>query len=850
AHALRNLPPEQRAAWIKTLPADARQHDQVQAARKDLTQIAKTAVGTFFSSRGLPQPALLGKSELWDASSYLAVFNSMNELQAKLPEPLFRKLAAPDGKALEFERRREPPATTGGVMATLSSCMCVAHSNGQRRITLYDPAVSMNPRDILQREEVKGLLHRLNRPSPPPEDVRSLQEMLNLGLPPARRIPVNGEMGPNVWTALHEFETVQVLTQSLDIVRDDQRLGATEKKAFEQRIKSQLENVRNLGDTAGIDTLLADLGQQNGLSPAGRERLQDLSAGIRQGVCSTSLKPEQMELLVRNWFGMIDSGSQYDFPEQVINHEIGHLFQGHDELIKSWAQISFSESSDGKGTEFMGKTLQQRQPGWGVKLAEKFGLNFGNGFGSDYAKVNPQEDFAESFRLFIRHPERLAKENPLKFVIMAGATGKYAGKEPELVGFLRQQGFNDLQLQNMVRILRGQNSAFVAQKTKSMVETGMGWLGAAAQVISPSLLIAKYFGYDPVDTATKGLSDRAVNVATKIADDHTPRFDLNVSTMLPGLENALAMKTEIHAIKPDQPGYVLDWISQQCAQLQSPDAQAREAARQTLDRFARDGLEALPAATRSQLPAAEQARFAKPAERAMALVLAHIHAFPQNLQIWSDRLQAAGEKLGDGAQDARARGRELRALSEQKLESLLGKDLLKTLPPAFKALLREPGMLEKLSGFFGRIDLDSGKLQQQVLDQVRSRAEAFVSAVHNLLDPKKSEFITTLAGDCFTPDAQGKLRPDGLFADLSLESMQQLFAAINRGSPDTSLKFSEELGHHILDGVAIRLNAWLSTAGPQELNSSNEDFRKQLAKSLYEELTSQFQDFNDVMGIM
>ncbi|HEY9840091.1 MAG TPA: hypothetical protein V6D23_06555, partial [Candidatus Obscuribacterales bacterium] len=704
------------------------------------------------------------------------------------------------------------------------------------------------------------LLHRLNRPSPPPEDVRSLQEMLNLGLPPARRIPANGEMGPNVWAALHEFETVQVLTQSLDIVRDDLSLGATEKKAFEQRIKSQIENVRNLGDTAGIDTLLADLGKQNGLSPAGRERLQDLSAGIRQGVCSTSLKPEQMELLVRNWFGMIDSGSQYDFTEQVINHEIGHLFQGQDELIKSWAQISFSESSDGKGTEFMGKTLQPRQTSWGVKLAEKFGLNFGNGFGSDYAKVNPQEDFAESFRLFIRHPERLAKENPLKFVIMAGATGKYAGKERELVAFLRQQGFNDLQLQNMVRILRGQNTAFVAQKTKSMVETGMNWLGTAAQVMSPSLLIAKYFGYDPVDTATKNLSDKAITVAAKIADENTPRFDLNVSTLLPGLESALGMQTEIHAVKPEQPGYVLDWLTQQCAQLQGPDPQARASARHNLDRFASDGLKVFPDGTRSQLPTAEQARFAKPAERAMALVLAHIHAFPQNLQIWSDRLQAAGEKLGDQAQSEHEKratrnwqqNREQmgQGLSEQKLESLLGKDLLKTLPPAFKALLREPGMIEKLSGFFGRIDLDSGKLQQQVLDQVRGRAEAFVSAARNLLDPQKSEFITTLAGDCFTPDAQGKLRPDGLFADLSLESMQQLFQAINRGSPNTNLQFSEELGHHILDGVASRLNAWLSTAGPQELNSSNEDFRKQLAKSLYEELTSQFQDFNDVMGIM
>lgn len=876
AHALRNLPEDKCKAWLQSLPAGTRQPEQILAARGQLAGLARQALQQFFVDSRLPPPTLQpppdkqGDQSLWDAPSFLGVFNSMKELKSSLPDATFRKLAAPGGEPLEFERKHQPAETPGGVMHTLSGCMCIACSDGARKISIYDPAVSMDPKDILKREDVKGLMTRLNQNPPPAADVKSLQEMLNLSLPPNRQLPVDGKMSEVVVKGLEDFETIQALKQSLDIVKDDVQLSDKDKKDLSQRIKGLIVNVQAGGaDPAALTQLLNDLGQQKGLSSSGRERIKDLKASGVGQVCTDKLRPQQLELLVRNWFGMIDSGNQYDFTEQVINHEVGHLLQGQDNLLKNWTEISFRDPKlalAGKG-EFMSETLKSRASGWGVSTFEKFGLNFTNGFGSDYARVNPQEDFAESFRLFTRHPEQLAQENPLKFVFMAGATGKYAGKEKELVDFLRRQGINDTNLQNLVRILRGQNTAFVTEKTQAVVNNTTQIADTIAKALVPGLALTKFFGdgKSPIESTGQAVADRLAGYAGKLSDDYTPRFDMSVQTMLPGLEKALGMNTQIRRVLPSQPGYVLDWLTDQCARAQGADPKERAAAAKVLDNFAQNGIDALDPAIRKQLPAAERENMKSLKDRAVILALAHIHAFPQNQQVWAERLHAAGQKFNDMVQSGldslshfadnpptgrKESGKETskesgnrkemdKGLSDQRLESLLGKDIAQALPASFKAMLREPDTLARITGFFGSINLDSGKLEQEVTTQVRERSQAFEQAAHAILDSQKSPLITGLADGCFKADGQNadKLVVDDFYAEVMMQPLQDLVESLAKGS-GISMHFTPELGRDLLDKIAERLSR--PRAAEQDLSASNPAFKSEVAKALYVELSQRY----------
>lgn len=826
ANSLRHLPADKAAAWLNTLPSSAAAAPEAfAAARSALSTEARGLVQGFFKSRSLPEPRFKGTPELWDGASYLAVFNSLTEMGKSVPAPMLRRLmTTDDGKGLTFERRNQPEPRGESLMQVLSGCMCIAHTNmANKTITLYNPAMSMNPAEIMGRPEVKDFLKQVGRQPPDPKAVESLQNMLRLALP-ERDLGPKGQLSDKTWRAVYEFQTLQVLKQSLDLVGDDRRLRSDEKKHLSDEIKALIADVRSDGcsNANQLRSLLTRL-QRQGLSPAGQERLQTLQRSIPADPVSGGyqrLQPSQLEPLISNWFGMIDSGAQLDFSEQVLNHEFGHLLQGQDQLLENWKQISFAgnETQGQDRTEIMNGTLQEKASGWGVKLAEQFGLNFSNSYGSDYARVNPEEDFAESFRMFTREPARLAADNPLKFAFMAGATGAYEGRERELVTLLRQQGHSDLQLQNMVRILRNQNSAFVGQTTKSYAETGVNFINNVAKVLMPTLAVAEFFGQNPVANTGKSLTESVTQTAVKIADNYTPRFGLNVSTMLPGLESALGMNTRVQAVLPSQPGYVLDWLSRQGELQQSPDAHTAAAARGRLNQFATQGLKALPAEVVAQLPRSERERYSKPEERAVALMLAQIHAVPKQIEALAKSLQQVGAASSQ--------------ISAAQFERLLGKDLAKALPPAFKALLREPGTLERLSGAFGQIDLDLGDLRSDVEQEVSARTSVFQNARASLSNPESSELMAQLAEQVFVRQAS-RFSVDADGAELIQNEFRKLFSGLGEVVPELSQAYSAAMINEVLSAVAERLNQQ-KPKGPSD--SSNSDYLKRLGDLLVEEL--------------
>lgn len=831
ANSLRHLPADKAANWLKSLPASAAAGPEAfSTARSALTQTAKGLIEDFFASRSLPQPAFKGEQALWDGPSYLAVFNSMTEMGQRLPGPLLQRLSVSEtGLPLSFERKDQPEPRGENLMQVLSGCMCIAHTDiPNQTITLYNPAMSMDPAEIMNRPAVQDFIKQVGRRPPDAKAVESLQSMLKLALP-ERDLGPKGQLNDKTWGAVYEFQTLQMLKQAEDLVGDDKRLRSDEKKALQTEIKDLIADLRSDGTNNSQDlrALLTKL-QSQGLSPAGAERVQQLQRSIPADPVTGGyqrLQPAQLEPLIRNWFGMIDSGQQLDFSEQVINHEFGHLLQSQNQLLDNWKQISFAENSTAGLTdrsEIMSGTLQEQVSGWGVKLAENFGLNFSNSYGSDYARVNPEEDFAESFRMFTRDPERLAADNPLKFAFMAGATGTYTGREQELVNLLKAQGHSDLQLQNMVRILRNQNSAFVGQTTKEYADKGMGLVNKLAKVITPTLAIAEYFGKNPVANAGKSISDSVTEKAVKIADQHTPRFDLNVTTMLPGLEKALGMNTQIQAVLPSQPGYVLDWLSRQSNQQHSSDPQTSAQARSVLNRFASQGIQALPPEIAAQLPKSERDRYAKPQERAVAMMLAQINAFPQQFEKTAQRLQQTGQA------------------GQAELERLLGRDLAKSLPPSFKALLQDPHTLSQISGLFGKIDLDLGKVRNELEQTAKTRGDAFNQALKSLTDFKNSPLLIQLAENVLVRNGN-KYSVDELGMSLAEQDFQQLFKNLGTTLPELRNAYNSQTVQDILKAMADQL----SKQPVQQ--TDNPEYLRQLGNLLVDQLGQRYHSVRDVI---
>lgn len=804
SHALRHLPQDALAPWLASLPPKGA---DLGPAAAGLASLARTRIETLAKAQELPLPRFEGDQSRWDAASFLGVYNSLTEMKAGLPEPLFKKLASANGAGLVFAREGQPVVgSEATLMNVLSGCMCIAETNGVERITLYDPALSMDPASILGRDEVKNFLAGLHRPEPDPEAVRSLVEMLNLALPPARRLDPAAGLGPPVYAALADFETLETLKQALDIVSDDSKLAPGIKKQRQQEIKALIRDLRagSLGDAAAPERLLSALAKPGLLSGSGSERLEALRQSFSGGVCSRTLQPRQLELLVRNWFGILDSGNRLDFAEQVINHELGHLFHAQDDLIADWSQISFKDFDQTPNLGFMGETLRPDKDS---------GFGFSGGFGSDYARVNPEEDFAESFRLFTREPGRLAAANPLKFVFLAGASGAWEGREAELVQLLRDQGCSAQKLRQLTLALRGQSATAAAQKAHDL-------LGAVDR-------LAAFFHLE-TDLAGTGAA-----ITAKLTARFSPSFQLRAATMLPGLEQALGMPSQAQsAVHPSQPGYLLDWLKEQQRQLADPDQAVATAARQALDRFATQGLSAFDAETRALLPATVKTRCEKPEARAVMLVLAQIQADPARIGSWSQGLQKVGEALDAQGKNGNSRLDPRQRLSAARLEQLLGKELVASLPPSFRSLLREPGMLERMSGYFGQIQLDSGLLLADIDSRLARQAEALQAAMRTLREASGNELLNYLAVSGIKREGEqfvvAKRPSGGVF-----ENLRELYQGLREGL-GLELDYSEAEGRALLEAICARLNQ--QKLAPEDLEADSSRYREHLRDMLREEM--------------
>ncbi len=818
-HALRHLSAESVQQWQQSLPTQMPSPQQcseaLNSAEQSLSALANSEIETLFSDLDLPAPVFIVEgASRWSAPAYLAVLNNFKTMQAKLPPAVLQEVGAGENnRPLEFVRRDHPRGLSnpGSFLEVLSNSMKIAHTDANHKIYLYDAAVSMDPQDILNSPDLQDYVAKINQRPPSEDHVRSLQDMLNASLPASKQIEANGQMDARTWAALSDFETQQFLKSAEDILRDDTLLPTADR----HRLQTDIDNLRRQiaipnpdDDMASVqlrDQLMENLAAIKTMSPAGRRRVEALTQQHNLGTCANYLKQEHVEMLLSNWLGIIDGGNQLDFTEQVINHELGHIFQ--ERWLADWEKISFQnfEQTPEESKQFMAATLQSHVHDHSHAHESQ------SGFGSDYARVNAEEDFAESFRLFTRHPEQLLEQNLLKFMYMAGATGAYANREDELVTLAKSQGYSESEIQTATRTLRGQTQEHYVQAVDQLVEKGLSWFNDTWMANSLSR-----FGYEQGQDVRQSVVGAT---AASVVQANAPQFNMSSATLLPGLEGALNMsETASRAVHPSQDGYIMSWLEDRAAKLYETNATPaeREAAQQVLNDFWEQGAEVLPEASRQFLNTKQQRQAASPETRAMMLTLAHLESMGQVMR---------GQN--QASQGTQTTFNELRAVlaeisdPETMVEALretIGTDAFEQLPPPFLNLIRDPETLLQITGRMGRTQLGSDVVLRSVEQAVTQRESMFRSAMGEL-SSLSSNLMFSLSNLAFTENAAGQTIVNTDEKETMLSMMSQVFRGLAAGRPEFQRNPSASELEQILETMAQNIQSnKTNPVGPESLS--------------------------------
>lgn len=651
-NALRHLPESSQQKVLQSLPQRA-ETAFVEARTGQLKNLLKEEAHHLlfdaFSQAGAQAPKLNPPLDndpegLWEAPQLLSIYNNVKSMAGRFSPEVLKDMLEPDsGAPLTFERRKTPASsgTNENILQALSTSMKVAEADGDNTIILYNSAFTTNPEDIVKSDDVQAYMTAYNQvkdskdPSP---QVTSLQQMLNHILPDNRKLALSGTMDLSTVATLAEFEGQQFLNQAADIIGDDHALPREEKQTLFGRIDQLKQTIfkegyldKNGNMTPQAQTLFDFVqnvkAQDSQLTPASKSRLTDLASVMEKRVFAKELNPELLERVVSNWFGMIDSGERKDFSEQVINHELGHFWEKKNNVIESWKNISFEsfESGDFNHDEAFSATLKEGDTR--------------KGYASRYAKLNPSEDFAESFRLFTRDPDTLIQQNLLKYVVMAGATGAHKDDYAGLIQFAEKNGYAQQDVAEAVKALRGRQAQSGVPDTTPLT-TDQSLPTEALQGPSTFSPTAVTFAHDASGqmkafTAPAPEAETLMQAQTPVqntghsATSKRYQFDLNVANYFPGIEENLNIQ-EQHVGDPSQPGFVLDNLAMHTENMEKWRVFSKSS--RTSHRFVEDfkekGIGAFSAEVQAKIPEGVKTKFENSDNRAIYLVMAKLRSEP------------------------------------------------------------------------------------------------------------------------------------------------------------------------------------------------------------------------------
>jgi hypothetical protein len=127
--------------------------------------------------------------------------------------------------------------------------------------------------------------------------------------------------------------------------------------------------------------------------------------------------------LVNSWLKIVDTKGEGNIIEDLVTHEVGHnlmeIFKKEHpniDVARDWAAISGRADSTGPETFTMAPTTASY-------------FTQGQEEVSKYGETSPNEDFAESYRLFMSNPEELYAKAPTKFLILNALSGRFSEAE-------------------------------------------------------------------------------------------------------------------------------------------------------------------------------------------------------------------------------------------------------------------------------------------------------------------------------------------------------------------------------------------------------------------------------------
>lgn len=256
------------------------------------------------------------------------------------------------------------------------------------------------------------------------DGIGHLQSFLKENAPPGTNtsnLEVDGILGSRTGGVVKSFQVGMAVNTFKERIEDDPHLPENKK---EELIRFCNEQFRTLAEQPGKTNEI--LGQM-------RTRMQELIDGqeitdntrthlsedvdnltqlshSREGVFNR----DTAEKMVNNWFNLVDSGRGYDLGEQLTMHELGHIWEtqldrekGNLGIRENWNKLFDSAAhSEGDGTSQMNTQTANDE------------LHSDTVATTAYGSAEPDEDFAESSRVFAYDPKRLMRRSLMKFLFM------------------------------------------------------------------------------------------------------------------------------------------------------------------------------------------------------------------------------------------------------------------------------------------------------------------------------------------------------------------------------------------------------------------------------------------------
>lgn len=686
-HACRNLPREVLVNWYSQLAPQASPAQQHEALKAVLIQ----ALNARFQSLELPPPQLrLAQPDLeWGPAALLAIYNSVAEMQEQVPLAQLRPLLSQaNGEGLIYEMHPPIQSRSPELIRALGESMKVARRdqvNG--KIILHQGAVFPNPAEFVNQPQIQTLLQEIASarltPGQASPAVAELQAFLNLGQPAGQALS-GGVYDAATAAAVERFRTLIDARRIRDIVADDRQISEADKRTLLQSLDSGILSLSSgrpdYSDQSQAAALRNSLltGERwhkrwfPMLSPGSQERIAAVLTQMQNTPDPTQFDAPLLENLTQFWFGMLDGGDNQDFTEQVLTHETGHILQNGPEVLENWKRISWSEQAETSAEYGLDHTLQAGQE---------------RGFVSPYATLSPEEDFAESYRTFVYQPERLLRESPTKFLFMASVTGRYTGKEQELLDFLESQGLNKVALAQEVARFRG----YLPQLWQDIATQGGGGLADAMDGLArQSVLPLPAFSREWLERNAESVRTVFPAWAAAMGEQQSPRFTTRFAAFLSGLDVQLQLNFHRFRSQPHEEGYALEALAQwqKIAMDERQDPLTRAHAEAELRSFAENGHAIFSPEIQTHMPEALKALLegeSAQSNRALLVLLAKMVA------------------LGEGQQCS----------TDQRTDPLYAQ-----LTPAAKALFEDPAFRNRVAMSFGQTRINPTNLHKEVLAEI------------------------------------------------------------------------------------------------------------------------------------